>query len=51
MLGKEKHEELIKRLEEALNIADHLNDEVAVALIERVLRYLRAVSNARPADQ
>ena len=51
MAVDEKREELIKKLEEAHDIADHLNDEVAVALIERALRYIRAVPNARPTNQ
>jgi hypothetical protein len=44
----EKHAELIKKLEEAHEIADRLNDEIAVSLIERVLRYARIASNSRP---
>ena len=41
----DKYAKLIKALEDAHSIADELNDEIAVALIERALRYIRTISN------
>ena len=51
MAVNEKREELIKKLEEAHDIADYLCDEIAVSLIERALRYMRAVSDAKPTNR
>lgn len=39
-----RHDELVKKLEEALEIADQINDDVAVALVERALRHARTIS-------
>ena len=45
MENADKYAKLIKALEDAHSIADELNDEIAVALIERALRYIRNISN------
>lgn len=42
-----KNRELLKKLEEAVAIADELNDEIALALIERALRHACVISKRR----
>jgi hypothetical protein len=43
-----KIEELIKKLQEAHTIADELNDDVQLSLIERALRHARILPELRP---
>lgn len=51
-MGKtDKYVELIKALEDAQSIAVDLNDEVAIALIERALRYISTISSYKPKRQ
>lgn len=48
MDNSDKHVELIKTLEHAREVADQLNDEVAVSLVERALRHAHTISDFRP---
>ena len=43
-----KIEDLIRKLEEAHRIADELNDDIQLSLIERALRHARILPELRP---